>query len=185
MLHLALLRHAKSSWDNLRLTDIERPLNARGEAAAPVMGRHIASLGFKPDLILCSTAKRTCQTLELIAPHLSLEDCVTRHDQDIYDASAADLLDILQHRGGGSHRILLIGHNPGLQNLALQLAGSGDAGLLALMADKFPTAALVILSFELPHWRDLKPGLGRLETFTAPKLLAQSVGQPLGLTRPL
>jgi phosphohistidine phosphatase len=185
MLHLALLRHAKSSWDNLRHADIERPLNARGEAAAPLMGRHIASLGFKPDLILCSTAKRSRQTLDHIAPHLSLEECVMRHDQEIYDASASDLLDILQHRGGGAHRILLIGHNPGLQTLALQLAGAGDADLLALMADKFPTAALAILSFDLPHWRDIKPGAGRLETFTAPKLLAQPAGKPHGLTRPL
>ncbi len=172
MLHLAILRHAKSSWDNLRLTDIERPLNARGEAAAPLIGKHLAHLGFKPDLILCSTAKRTRQTLDQIAPHLDLTECVTRHDHDIYDASAADLLDILQHRGGGARTVLLIGHNPGLQTLVLQLAGSGDAAHLAFISEKFPTAALAILTFDSDYWRDISPGSGRLETFTAPKLLA-------------
>ena len=172
MLHLAILRHAKSSWDNLRLTDIERPLNARGEAAAPLIGKHLTQLGFKPDLILCSTAKRTRQTLDQIAPHLDLTECVTRHDQEIYDASAADLLDILQHRGGSARNILLIGHNPGLQTLILQLAGSGDAAQLAFISEKFPTAALAILTFDSDYWRDISPGSGRLQTFASPMLRA-------------
>lgn len=173
MLQLALLRHAKSSWDHPALEDFDRPLNARGEGAAPLMAAKLAELEFVPDLVLCSPAKRTRQTLSYVQSKFQPDaDRAIRFDDDIYLANASDLLDILQHRGGRAQRLLLIGHNPGLQALAMMLAGSGDAAAVALMADKFPTAALAILSFDCAHWRDIKPGSGELMTFTAPKLLA-------------
>ncbi len=173
MLQLALLRHAKSSWDQPALEDFDRPLNARGEAAAPLMADRLAQQGFVPDLVLCSPAKRTRQTLSYVQARLADGGKRNiRYDDDIYLANASDLLDILHHRGGRSEHVLLVGHNPGLHALAMMLAGTGDAEALALMANKFPTAALAILSFDCSHWRDVKPGTGELKTYTAPKLLA-------------
>lgn len=172
MLHLALLRHAKSSWDRPDLDDFDRPLNARGEAAAPLMAARLAGLGFAPDLVLCSPALRARQTLEHIRTKFPNNASQVRFDDEIYLASPADLLDIIQHRGGKAERLLVIGHNPGLQALAVALAGKGSDSEITAMAQKFPTAALAILAFDCGQWRDIKPGAGRLEAFTAPKLLA-------------
>jgi phosphohistidine phosphatase len=172
MLQLAILRHAKSSWDHPGADDFDRPLNARGEAAAPVMGAKLASLGFSPDLILCSPARRTRQTFEHIKAKFTNPDWHVKFDDTMYLANASDLADIVRNRGGEARKLLLIGHNPGVHALATMLTGSGDASSLATMAEKFPTAALAVLSFDSAQWRDIKPGTGRLETFTTPKLVA-------------
>lgn len=172
MLQLAILRHAKSSWTDPGIVDFDRPLNARGEAAAPVMGEKLAELGFSPELILCSPARRTRQTFEHIKAKLINPGCQVRFDDAMYLANASDLADIVRQRGGSARNLLLIGHNPGVHGLAMMLSGSGDALTLAKLAEKFPTAALAVLSFDCAHWRDIKPGMGRLETFMTPKLVA-------------
>lgn len=180
MLSLALLRHAKSSWEDSSLSDFDRPLNARGQSAAPLMGRKLAELDIIPELILCSTSKRTRQTLESAmiaaeeingarasvgdkkAPRIVFED-------DLYLASSMDLFRRLRAIPSGPETVLLVGHNPGLQDLAAMLAGKGDAKSLSRLLEKYPTAGLAIIHFEASTWRDIAPGDGRLEAFITPK----------------
>lgn len=171
MLSLTLLRHAKSSWDTPGLDDFDRPLNDRGEAAAPIMGRVLRDRGIVPDIVLCSTSRRTRDTLA----RLQIADIAprTEFDDRLYLASANDLLArikrIEQTKSGNPSSILLIGHNPGLQDLALKLIGKGDARSLIRLQEKFPTAALAHIVFEATVWRDIAPATGLLEVFTTPK----------------
>lgn len=170
MLTLVLLRHAKSSWDDPAQDDFDRPLNARGEKAAPEAGRALKSLGITPDLILCSTSRRTRQTLDLLLPGLSLKSKPkTKFDDALYLATASDLLDQIGEIDSAHACVLLIGHNPGLHSLAVSLAGSGETKDLERIADKYPTAAISVLTFERPEWRKARPGSGKLEAFWTPK----------------
>lgn len=171
MLTLALLRHAKSSWAYPTLDDFDRPLNARGAAAAPVMGRAIAELGIAPDLILCSTSRRTRETLTGLLPligHTTVE-----FEDRLYLASAQDLIGRLQHVTHDEHgrpsSVLVIGHNPGLHSCAVMLAGKGDARALIRLQDRFPTGALAVINFEARAWRDIAAATGVLERFITPK----------------
>jgi phosphohistidine phosphatase len=169
MLTLALLRHAKSSWANPGLTDFDRPLNARGEAAAPVMGEALAALKIRPDLTICSPSRRTRETLALAAPKLAKGKPRITFDERVYLASASELLRIVREIDPAHATVLLIGHNPGLENFALKMAGDGDPGDIGRMAEKFPTAALAVLRFDAAAWSAVRPGSGRLETFITPK----------------
>jgi phosphohistidine phosphatase len=169
MLHLALLRHAKSSWDNPGLDDFDRPLNDRGRQAAPVMGQILASLRFTPDIILCSPSCRTRETLARIAPAFGPAAPSTMFDDALYLASAADIAARIRKVTPADARVLVIGHNPGLHTLAARLARSGDAGLIARVKDKFPTAALATYSFPQANWGQWQPETGHLETFITPK----------------
>ena len=172
MLTLALLRHAKSSWDQPGLNDIDRPLNARGIAAAPVIGREIARLKLNPDLILCSTAKRTRETLALALPKAAAGATPVLFEEALYMASAERLIERLQRVPGNTRTVLLIGHNPSLHNLALALAGRGEPDSLKSLADAFPTGALAILEFDAADWHGLATGQGRLVHFTTPRRLS-------------
>ena len=167
MLSLALLRHAKSSWDNSDLDDFDRPLNERGRSAAPVMGAVLKELGFAPDLILCSSPKRTRETLALIAPFI--RNAEVAFDDQLYLTGQETLFGRLKSLPPGARKVLLIGHNPGMHGLALMLAATGDAKSLSRLEDKFPTAALAIFSFEQVAWRDLLPASGHLEAFVTPR----------------
>lgn len=169
MLHLALLRHAKSSWDDPGLDDFDRPLNDRGRLAAPVMGQLLASLKFAPDLVLCSPAKRTRETLQAIQPYFAPPPPKIVFDDALYLASATDLIECVCKTASPTSRVLVIGHNPGLHAMATRLASSGDAGLIARLNDKFPTAALAVFSFEAPSMVALQAGRGHLEAFLTPK----------------
>ena len=117
MLTLSLLRHAKSSWKDPTISDHDRPLNARGTAEAPVMGKAMAKHGLDPDLVLCSTARRTRDTLQLVLPELKTEPKIVYEDE-LYHASPAEMLDLLHGVGGGVNQVLLVGHNPELQSFA-------------------------------------------------------------------
>jgi phosphohistidine phosphatase len=167
MLSLALLRHAKSSWDATDIDDFDRPLNERGRAAAPLMGGALEELNFTPDLILCSSAKRTRETLALIEPNV--KTAKVAFDDQLYLTSQEMLFDRLKAVPLGVKKVLMIGHNPGMHGLALFLAGTGDAKSLSRMEDKFPTAALAVFSFEQAAWRDISPASGRLEAFVTPR----------------
>src|SRR5262245_41251119 len=171
MLTLSLLRHAKSSWSDPRLKDFERPLNDRGETAAPRMGAFMARRGLAPDLILCSTAVRARQTLNLVLPHLKGAPAVAYEDA-LYLASSATMLKRLHKVPAGVSHIMIVGHDPGMQTLAMELAGSGRADDLERLAQKFPTAGLAVIVFETSAWPKVHWGGGRLELFMAPKLLA-------------
>jgi phosphohistidine phosphatase len=169
MLSLALLRHAKSSWDASDIEDFDRPLNARGRAAAPVMGEALQSFPFAPQIILCSPAKRTRETLRLIEPSLSHPHEPVLFEEQLYLTSAETLLERLRHIPTTAKTVLMIGHNPGLHELALMLTGRGDAKSISRLEDKFPTAALAILTFPETAWRDVGPASGHLEGFITPR----------------
>jgi phosphohistidine phosphatase len=170
MLTLSLLRHAKSSWDDSSLDDYERPLNKRGEAAAPRMGAFMAQHGLAPDLVLCSSAVRARQTLELVLPHLADRPQVVYED-GFYLAAPSAMLARLQKVDAKARHVLIVGHDPGMQGLALELAGDGDPALLQALCAKFPTAGLAVIRFKGRMWSKIAPGTGRLEMFATPKSL--------------
>ncbi|MGL4395922.1 MAG: SixA phosphatase family protein [Hyphomicrobium sp.] len=174
MLRLAILRHAKSSWDEAALDDFDRPLNARGRKAAPEMARRLAASAFAPDLVLCSPALRTRQTLDLVVAERPSQTHDTarpeiRYPADLYLASAVDMLNLLRNSGGTHERVLLIGHNPGVHSLALMLTGKGSFDATERLMEKFPTAGLALLTFDIAAWRDLQPASGHLDAFMTPK----------------
>jgi len=169
MLTLALLRHAKSSWDDLQLDDFERPLNERGRRAAPVMGRVMAERSLKPDLILCSTSQRTRETLDLARAQFDAVGSLAEFEDGLYLASADELLARVRAIGTEAKTVLLIGHNPGMHGLALTLARTGDAKSLNRLEEKFPTAALAVFTFPQMSWSEVGPAGGRLESFTTPR----------------
>jgi phosphohistidine phosphatase len=166
---LLLLRHAKSAWSDPRLDDHDRPLNRRGERAAKAMADHFARLGLRPDLILCSTALRTRQTLAPIVRVLATPAPPINLSKDLYLASEDVLLAQLQAVGDDAKTVLLIGHNDGIWHLAAALAGDGPPGELAALRDKFPTGALVALSLRLDSWKTLAFGAARLTSLVRPR----------------
>lgn len=170
MLTLSLFRHAKSSWDNPNLQDFDRPLNERGREAAPRMGAFMAEHGIKPDLILCSTSVRTRQTLSLILPHLSPAPAITYEDA-VYLGASSTLLKLTRKVEATVAHVMIVAHDPGLHQLAMELSGTGDPDLLQLLAQKFPTAALAVIDFDARSWAKVRPGNGRLRLFMSPKRL--------------
>lgn len=168
MLTLSLLRHAKSSWKDASLPDRERPLNARGKAEAPAMGKAITKHGLDPELVLCSSARRTRDTLDLVLPQLKAEPKVVYED-GLYHGTPAEMLGILQSVPQTAGNVLLIGHNPELQTFALDLIGSGPRHLKDRLQAKLPTGGLVVLRFLTGSWKTLEVNSGKLELFLTPK----------------
>jgi phosphohistidine phosphatase len=171
MLTLTLFRHAKSSWDTSDLDDRDRPLNERGLAAAPLMGAFLHEKGLMPDLVLCSTAVRTRQTLELASDAWQPKPR-TKHEGALYLAEPISLLERVRRTPGTVRHLMIVGHNPGLQILGLELIGTGDPALIAALSQKLPTAGVVVLTFETKSWRDVGPRKGRLAHFATPKIRA-------------
>ena len=167
---LFLLRHAKSSWDEPGLSDHDRPLAPRGRRASRVIAEHMRWKRIAPELVLCSSARRTRQTLTRIAPALG-EDVDVRIEPELYAASATDLLKLLREVPDEVDSVMLIGHNPGIEDLTVELAGTGEE--LGRVREKFPTAALATLEFDR-SWRELEPGGAELTSFVKPKELARS-----------
>ena len=165
---LHLLRHAKSSWDDPALADFDRPLAPRGVAAALRMGGHLREQGIVPALVLCSTGRRTRQTWDLVVPALIGTPVVEFRD-DLYEAPPDRLLATLRETPAEMEAVLLLGHNPGLQDLARHLAGTeSDRRALKRLHRKFPTAALA--GFEIDRaWAGLAEGGARLTSFVRPK----------------
>ena len=170
MLTLSLFRHAKSNWDDSGLKDFDRPLARRGEAAAPRMGTFMAAEGLAPERILCSPAVRTRQTLDLVLPHLASSPTVV-YEEGLYLAAGSQLLARLRKVDGQVHHVMIVGHDPGMHGLALELAGSGEPEQMQALAAKFPTAGLAVLVFEADDWSQIAPGAGRLALFMSPKRL--------------
>lgn len=176
---LLLLRHAKSSWDNPKLIDFDRPLNPRGRRDAPRMGVAMRRDGHVPDRVLCSTARRTRDTWALVEPQLSTDARVTYLDR-IYDATPDTLLDVVRNACPDTRTLLLVGHNPGIEMLAMRLIGPGSAAEpVSQVQEKFPTTALAVLRFETDRWDGVAERSGALTTFVRPKDLriAQSAFQ--------
>ena len=169
---LYLIRHAKSSWDDPTLADHDRPLARRGRRAAKVMAQHLGRKGIAPELVLCSPSTRTRETLTRIAPGLGKHADV-RIEPELYAASAAALLEVLHGVPDEVESVMLIGHNPGIQDLALSLAPAGSES--ARVRSKFPTAALATLQLN-GSWRELAPGGAELVSFVKPKELSRGAG---------
>ena len=166
--HLLLLRHCKSSWNHPGLSDIDRPLNGRGIKASKVMGTYLAREDLWPDLILCSSARRTRETLANLEAHM--ENLVpTRIEQGIYDADRADILERVRDVSADVSSVMVIGHNPTMQDTALDLIGAGDLEAREDLYAKYPTGALALLRLDCEHWRDVRSGAGFLERFICPR----------------
>jgi phosphohistidine phosphatase len=165
---LYLLRHAKSSWADQTLPDRERPLARRGRRDAKLIARYLVRLEIEPELVLCSSAERTRETLELVQPALGATSSV-KLETDLYAASADDLLKRIRAVPEEVASVMLIGHNPGLEDLALFLASTG-AGL-GRLETKFPTAALATLTLANTNWRQLSRGDAVLAAYVVPKQL--------------
>ena len=170
---LTLLRHAKSGWDAPVARDFDRPLNARGHKAARAMGREMKRLGLGFDLILASPATRVTETLTELAQGYG-GAVATDFDEHIYLASPETLIEIVRAADDANERLLIVGHNPGMEQLALLLAL--PSALRDAIAVKYPTGALAELRFEGPGWRDVAAGTGRLERFIRPRDLDPGLG---------
>jgi phosphohistidine phosphatase len=162
---LYLLRHGKSSWKEEGLADHDRPLARRGRRAAKAIRRHLRGQGVVPELVLCSTARRARETLEGIEPALGRG--AVRVEPDLYGAGAADLLARLQEIAPPVRSVMVIGHNPGLEQLALLLARDGSR--VQELEAKFPTGALATLAFSGPGWAALDRGTAELIEFIRPR----------------
>jgi len=168
MLNLYLLRHAKSSRTGIFAGDFDRPLSARGRSAAQLMARHMAARRLSPELVLCSPARRTRETLDAMSKDL-LKGAQILFEKELYGGTASDYLALVEQHGRTAGAVLLIGHNPAAEELASLLVGSGEAVARAAMAEKFPAGALAHIAFDLADWSKLTPGLGRLVSFTRPR----------------
>ena len=171
MLTLSLLCHAKSSWADRELEDHDRPLAKRGTKAAGAMGAYIATNGLQPDLVLCSDAVRTRATLTLVLPQLGKPPPQVAFDDALYMATPAVLLGRLQKMKSDARHVMVIGHNPGLHALALELTGKGNRKDVEALATKFPTAGLAVLTFKARKWSDICAGDGKLKLFVTPRQL--------------
>lgn len=165
---VCLLRHAKSSWADSTLSDHDRPLNGRGRDAAPRVGAHMREAGHLPDLVLCSTATRTRQTLDAVLSEWEVEPAI-QFEEELYLASPSEMLELVQSVDDTVESLLLVGHNPGTGILAEVLSGAGPEESLQLMRAKFPTAGLAIIELSVDRWKDVVSGCGSLKEFVRPR----------------
>ncbi|KAA3614803.1 MAG: histidine phosphatase family protein [Calditrichaeota bacterium] len=161
MKKIYILRHAKSSWKNETLSDFERPLNERGKRDAPLMGLKLSEVGIKPDLILSSAANRAYTTATIIADKMNYPLDGIEKRQDLYLASANKILKMINFLENKHNSVMVVGHNPGLTDLANELGG--------LQVANMPTCALVALEFSVDEWQAVSWGLGKNLLFEYPK----------------
>ncbi|HEX8193173.1 MAG TPA: histidine phosphatase family protein [Allosphingosinicella sp.] len=173
MKRLTLLRHAKSTWDDPVARDFDRPLNRRGRKAARRIGQEMQALGLRFDAVIASPAVRVKETLADVEEGYGRGLPVT-FEQAVYLASPETLLDLVRAADDGASSLLLVGHNPGLESLAMELT-SGE-GLRAQVAQKYPTATLAEITFDCVSWRDIAPAAGRLARFIRPRDLDSELG---------
>lgn len=163
---LGLLRHAKSAYP-VGIIDHERPLSTRGRRDAPVAGHVLRERLGDPDLVLVSSARRTQETWNLARLAL-VENVVEQTSERVYDASPGDVLDVIRSVPDAVKTLVVVGHVPGVSDLAILLAGSGDQAALAAMRQKFPTSGLACLDVVVP-WQQLESSGGRLTSFDVPR----------------
>lgn len=154
---LHLLRHAKSDWDDPDLPDDRRPLNGRGRREARALAKYLDRHPIELDAVFSSTAVRARKTLDAIAP--SLRGARLSEEPGLYGADEGDLLGFVRGLPEELGAVMLVGHNPGFEELARSLAGEGRA---------FPTCALATITFRAGGWPAVGPGAGRLEAFLTP-----------------
>lgn len=162
------MRHAKSSWSADDRADHDRTLSPRGRDAAPKMGQWLKRQKLRPEMALCSTAARVSETLALIRPSLPA-DITILEKKKLYMALPREILAEIAKVGAEVSTLLVIGHNPGIGSLAHWLAGQGDKQDLQRIAEKFPTAAIAVLDFDVDSWREVDGETGTLRHFATPK----------------
>lgn len=163
-----LLRHAKSSWKDPALPDHDRPLNGRGRKAAPVIGSWLAGQGYRPDVVLCSSARRAVETSERLGETLpGLPG--PRIERALYHASPEAMQRLLAGLEPGGGTVLMIGHQPGIGALLRRLTGEVADPDLARAFGHFPTAAAAVVEFDIPEWPAIRPGQGCFVAFARPR----------------
>lgn len=165
---LYLLRHAKSSWSDPSLDDVDRPLNRRGREAAAAMGAYCREHSIKPDVVLCSAAARARETLDVLDKARG-ESAPVRFQKSLYLASPSRMLAALRALDDRCSSAMLVGHEPDIRRLALDLVGGGAPLAMRRLDAKFPTGALAVLTFPVDRWRAIAAGEGRLESFVRPR----------------
>lgn len=158
---LYLVRHAKSSWDDLSMNDLDRPLNTRGKKDAPHMGKLLANMNIKPDLLLSSPAKRAKTTAFAMAEPLGKAKTEVQLNDDLYHASAGELIKVISAVDDSVNSLMLFGHNPGLTFLANRFS----PGII----DNIPTTGVVCFEFYTFKWADMEDADAQLKFFEFPK----------------
>jgi phosphohistidine phosphatase len=176
---LGLFRHAKSDWQDPRSRDFDRPLNKRGRKGAEIMGRHIRDHGIRWERTIASPAIRCAETVE-IAAEAAGRPVAAMWDRRIYLASSATLLDLLREQEGDPKSILMVGHNPGLEDLIFDLVpDDGSSPLRDAVEIKFPTATYAVLELDIERWAELADKAGKLVHLTRPRDLDPALGPEL------
>lgn len=177
MKRLTLLRHAKSGWDDPAARDFDRAINDRGKRAAQLMGEHARNKAFKFDRIIASPAVRVVDTLDVFQAAMGNENLEPKWDRRIYLASSATLMDVLRDTPDSSSDVLMVGHNPGLEDLILELVPDvKDETLRAIPEEKFPTSALAVMELNIDSWSDLDARIAHLTHVVRPRDLDPALG---------
>jgi phosphohistidine phosphatase len=167
---LTILRHAKSGWDAPVERDFDRPINARGQRGADLVGQYLKRQKLLVDRVVASPAVRVVQTLDIFQPAADLDGIEPHWDRRIYLASAATLMDVVREGGRDARHLLIAGHNPGLEDLILMLVPeNADDALRADVEKKLPTAALARLELDIDDWHALDAGIARITDFIRPR----------------
>jgi phosphohistidine phosphatase len=170
---LILLRHAKSDRTGTGIDDAARPLTERGVRAAKSIGHSIRQSGPLPDLVLCSPARRAQDTWKIVRAELDPAPPATTVPE-LYDFGNGDaLLDVIHQHGGTARTLMLVGHNPSIEELATRLTGSGNTALRNRLETKFPTAALAIIVLPPGNWTSTSWKSGELTSFICPRDLQE------------
>ncbi|WP_277982075.1 SixA phosphatase family protein [Sphingomonas phyllosphaerae] len=172
---LTLLRHAKSGWDDAVPRDLDRPLNPKGRRAAQAIGREIKAMGLNFDRVLASPAVRVRETIEEAERGLG-RALAPEWDRRLYLASAATLLDVVHEQDDAAETLLLVGHNPGLEELVLALVPEVPGGLRDAVEEKYPTATLAEMTFAADGWREVTRGGATLTRFVRPRDIDATLG---------
>jgi phosphohistidine phosphatase len=165
---LLLMRHGKSSWDDPALADHDRPLTPRGRKGAALVAKYLRDTGLQPAIVLCTSAIRAQETLDQLRPSFS-DSTIIKTEPKLYGAGSNELATRIRRVSQASTSVLVIGHNPAMQELVVTLATKGRKS--NAVREKFPTAALAVLDVHIDQWRLLKPGQATLRDFVTPKRL--------------
>jgi phosphohistidine phosphatase len=168
MANLYLLRHAKSDWGNVKLSDHDRPLNDRGRKDAARMGRSLARLGISPEIVICSTAVRARETLERVMDAGGL-DWAVQYEPALYMAGVSTILGVVRSDAGACKSALLVGHNPGFHSVAMEMIRSGEPELVHALDYKYPTGTFADIAFDDATLGTVERSTGVLRQFLRPK----------------
>lgn len=166
---ISFLRHAKSDWHDGAVSDHERPLNGRGRQACETMAAYMTAHTLRPDIVLCSDARRTQETTERLLAALAGDTVTVRADAELYLASHTTILKKINQLDDSLRHVLVVAHYPGIAAAALDVSGNDPAGASDRITKKFPTAALACVTVAAQRWADVTPASGTLTAFVTPK----------------